>query len=220
MENNSYLKKLIIKILKSIIGYLIISMGNALMIYADLGLNSWGILHQGISIQTPLSFGQALQLLGATIIVICIMFGNIPGIGTMLNMYFVGVFTDFFKDAGFFSTPGSLPGKFAMLLISVLLIDFGMFIYLRESIGAGPKDGLMLILTQRSGKDLGLIRTCMELTAVLFGYLLGGKFGIGTIIAAIILGPILRTMFKIFNYNPGENRHENVFETFRRLKHN
>ena len=218
MKNTFCFKKLIIKILRSIIGYLIISLGNVLMIYADLGLNSWGILHQGISLQTPLTFGQASQLLGSTIIVICLMFGTIPGIGTVLNMYFVGQFTDIFKDMQLFLTPVSTFGKFAMLLSGVIFMDIGIFLYLRESIGAGPKDGLMILLTEKSNLDLGLVRTCMEVSAVFFGYILGGKFGIGTIIAAIILGPILRFIFKIFKYDPKKMKHENIIEMLKKIK--
>lgn len=213
-----YLKELIIKIIKSIIGYIIISFGNVLMIYADLGLNSWGILHQGISMQTPLTFGQALQALGITIIVICFLFGLYPGLGTILNMYFVGLFTDTFKNSSIFVIPDSIFLKFIMLLVAILAIDIGMFIYLREAIGAGPKDGLMLLLTKKTRFNIGLVRTCMELTAIFIGFMLGGKFGIGTIIAAVSLGPGLKFLFKTFKYDPKKVEHESLFDTLKRLK--
>ncbi len=219
MGNNTvYYKKLIIKIFRVIVGLLIISIGNVLMIYADLGLNSWGILHQGISLQTPLTFGQASQLLGFSIIVVCFVFGGPPGIGTVLNMYFIGELTDLLKDAYIFATPNSDIMKYIMLFLAIFMMDLGMFIYLKETIGAGPKDGLMILLAKKSGFDMGLVRTCMEVTAVIIGFILGGKFGIGTIIAALTLGPLLGFLFNIFNYDLKKMRHESLFETLKRIK--
>ncbi|MCK9216441.1 MAG: hypothetical protein M0P77_00765 [Firmicutes bacterium] len=220
MENSLYLKTLTGKVFKIITGLFIISLGNVLMIYANLGLNSWGILHQGISLQTPLTFGQASQLLGLFIIVICSTLGSFPGIGTILNMYFVGAFTDLLKDSHLFTTPRTIYMQFVMLIFAILIMDIGMYLYLKEKIGAGPKDGLMLILTKRCNLDMGLIRTIMEVTAVVIGFLLGGKFGIGTIIAALALGPILRYLFKIFGYDPKKVKHEDLLETIKQIKSN
>lgn len=197
-----------------------ISSGNVLMLSADLGLSAWGILHHGISIRTPLSFGQASQLIGLLIIAICYIFGITPGIGTIFNMYFVGIFTDLLKDMHIFKTPDLVFIKFVYLIISIILMDIGILLYIRENIGAGPKDGFMLLLTKRFSLDVGLARTFMELTAFSIGYILGGKFGPGTIIAALSLGPILKILLKTFNYDPQEAEHEDLVLTFKRATYN
>lgn len=217
MDKITYLKVYFWKIVRELFGYLLVAVGTVLMLYSDLGLNPWGILHQGISIQTPLTFGQASQALGFTIIIFCLFYKVVPGVGTIMNMYFVGKFIDMIKDIPLFVIPKSLILRLIMLFLGLVLMAFGMFFYLRENLGAGPKDGLMILLNKKTNLDIGMVRTLMELTAVFLGYIMGGKFGIGTIIVALALGPILRYIFKRFNYNTKEEVHENILETFKNI---
>lgn len=217
MNNTTYLKVYFWKILRGLFGCLLIALGTVLMLYADLGLNPWGILHQGISIQTPLTFGQASQALGFSIIIFCLFFKVVPGIGTVMNMYFVGKFIDILKDIPLFVIPRSLILKLIMLILGLILMAFGMFFYIKENLGAGPKDGLMILINKKTNLDIGVVRTIMEVTAVLLGYMMGGRFGIGTIIVALALGPTLRYIFKKFNYNTKEEVHENIIETFKNI---
>jgi uncharacterized membrane protein YczE len=78
----------------------------------------------------------------------------------------------------------------------------------------------MILLNKKSNLDIGIVRTGMEISAVVAGYLLGGQFGIGTIISALILGPVLRFIFKLNNYNPKEIVHENIIDTYRNIRGN
>lgn len=200
-----------------LIGYALVSFGTILFLYSDLGLNSWGILHQGLSLRTTLTFGQASQAFGLFLVIICLFFKVVPGIGTILNMYFIGKFIDLIDSLSIISTPGSLILKFIMLLLGTVIMAYGMFFYLKENLGAGPKDGLMILLNKRLNLDIGLVRTGMEIFAVIVGYLLGGKLGIGTIISALFLGPALDFIFKANHYNPKEIVHESFIDTYNKI---
>ena len=205
------------KLLMELIGYVLVALGTILFLYSDLGLNSWGIFHQGLSMQTILTFGQASQTFGFFLVIVCLFFKVIPGIGTILNMYFIGRFIDLIDSFSIIQTPHSLFLKFIMLFLGTFTMAYGMFFYLKENLGAGPKDGLMILLNKKSNLDIGIVRTGMELSAVIVGYLLGGKFGIGTIISALILGPLLRFIFKLNNYNPKVIVHENIIDTYHNI---
>lgn len=200
-----------------LMGYAFVSFGTILFLYSDLGLNSWGLLHQGLSLRTALTFGQASQAFGLFLVITCLFFKVVPGIGTILNMYFIGKFIDLIDSFSIIRTPDSLILKFAMLLSGTVIMAYGMFFYLKENLGAGPKDGLMILLNKKSGLDIGLVRTGMEVSAVIAGYLLGGKFGIGTIISALLLGPVLNFIFKANHYNPKEIVHESLIDTYNKI---
>lgn len=217
MNKTIYLKTYFWKIVKALFGCFLVSLGTVCMLYSGLGLNPWGILHQGISIQTSLTFGQASQYLGFAIIIVTLFYKVIPGIGTIINMYFIGKFIDLIKDNSLLSTPDSLVLKFILLFLGLILMAFGIFIYLKENLGAGPKDGLMVLINKNINLDVGIIRTLMELTALILGYIMGGEFGIGTVIVALGLGPTLRYIFKVFKYNTKEEVHENMFKTFNNI---
>ena len=208
------------KLLMEFIGYAFVALGTILFLYSDLGLNSWGIFHQGLSLRTILTFGQASQAFGFFLVMICLFYKVIPGIGTIFNMYFIGKFIDLIDSFSIIHTPDSLVLKIVMMLLGTVTMAYGMFFYLKENLGAGPKDGLMILLNKKSNLDIGIVRTGMEISAVVAGYLLGGQFGIGTIISALILGPVLRFIFKLNNYNPKEIVHENIIDTYRNIRGN
>lgn len=207
-----YLQKITI----AIGGCALVGLGTILMLQSKMGLNSWGVLHQGISLHTPLSFGQASQALGLAILLVCMAFGLYPGLGTIINMYFCGMFMDVFKRMEI-SIPATLAGRMFYLLSGVILLAYGMYLYISQGLGAGPKDGLMLLLHRLTNKDIAAVRTGMELAAVGIGCLLGGELGLGTILGAVILGPILRTFYRMFHFDPKKSEQENVVETLRTI---
>lgn len=205
------------KIILQMIGFALVAWGTLLFLYSDLGLNSWGLFHQGLSLQTPLTFGQAAQAFGSLLIIISLFFRVIPGLGTILNMFFIGIFIDLFDSFAILYTPNSMILKLLMLLLGIVVMAYGMFFYLKENLGAGPKDGVMILLHRITNLDIGIVRTAMEVSAVIAGYLLGGDFGIGTIISAFTIGPALSIICKLHKYKPKETYQENVIDTFKRI---
>lgn len=209
---------LFLRYVKLMIGLFICAVGQNLFLYCDLGMNPWNVFHQGLSLHLPITLGQASQTVGLIIITICMFFKIFPGIATILNMYFIGFFVDMLINSNIMSTPETIIGKVIMCVSGVVVLSLGMFLYMSQELGAGPRDGLMLALTQRTRFKVGTIRNFMEITVLIVGILLGGKFGAGTIIASFLAGPALQTIFKIFKSNPKELKQENLIEVYNKLK--
>ena len=216
--SNFKTSNLLFRYIKLMIGLFICAVGQNLFLYCDLGMNPWSVFHQGLSLHLPLTLGQASQIVGLIIITVCMFFKIFPGIATILNMFFVGYFVDMLINLNVMSTPETLVGKVIMCISGVVVLSFGMFIYMSQELGAGPRDGLMLALTQRTRFKVGAIRNFMEITVLIIGIIMGGKFGIGTVIASLLAGPVLQNIFKIFKVNPKELKQENLIEIFKRLK--
>lgn len=219
--NDTYitlLKEMLLKSLKILFGFFLVALGTVLLLHSDLGLNPWGVLHHGISIRTPLTFGQASQIVGFSAVLLCSCFKIIPGIGTIFNMIFFGLFIDILNQSGLFFIPQNIKHKLLMLALGILATAIGTYLYMRENLGAGPRDGLMLLLCKKLKFKAGTIRSGIEMTVISLGYALGGKVGIGSLIIALTLGPTLNRIFSVFNYDVKKNHQENVVETFSRFK--
>lgn len=187
-------------------GFAICSFGIAMMYQGrDLGLGPWDVLHTGIMNHTPLTFGQVSQIMGFIVIMFGLLLGIYPGLGTVLNMLFVGLMIDIFDKLLF--TPQTFWGKIIMLKLGLWILCVGIYYYLNCGLGAGPRDGLMLGIVKKTKLPLAVIKTSMELTVLFLGYLLGGKVGIGTIIVALTMGYALQTVFSFVKYDSQKTVH-------------
>lgn len=210
---------LFFKLLRAIGGNFFSAFGTAMMLNADLGLNPWSILHQGLSYQLSITFGQASQLVGGTLIIVCCLKKFYPGLATICNMFFFGLFVDLIQATGLLPMPSSLAGRWLLLICGNIVMAFGCTVYLHERLGAGPKDGLMLYIDQHCRLNVGTIRVIMEVTAVVFGALMGGSLGWGTVFCAFTFGPIMRLFFKLFSFDSSQPQ-ENIVQTCRRFRDN
>lgn len=200
--NSSAFKKTFKHLPRLILGFVIIALGINLSLYADLGTNPWGTFHQGVSRITPLTFGQVTQLTGVVIILLSLIIKIYPGIGTILNMLFIGLLVDWMDALNLISTPDSMAMKIVFLIIGTFLFNYGVYIYLSCELGAGPRDGLMVGLVKITGKSVSVIRPIIEVTIVIIGIFLGGSYGIGTVINAFGGGYVLNTIFDFHKFNP------------------
>lgn len=190
------------KYLKLILGFIVISLGTNLTLHSNLGMNPWGTFHQGISLISPLTFGQVSQLTGLVIIALSLFIGIRPGIGTVLNMILIGIFVDLIEKFNLIPSPDALWIKFAYLFIGLFIFNYGVYLYLSVNLGAGPRDGLLVGLVILTGKTVTLIRPLIEITVLTIGILLGATYGIGTIVNALLGGWILQRIFKFHNFVP------------------
>ncbi|NLM43190.1 MAG: hypothetical protein GX201_04135 [Clostridiales bacterium] len=214
----AFIKELVYKSLRILFGLFISALGTVLLINADLGLNPWNVLNQGISLNTSLTFGQAAQTVGLCIVLCCSFFKTVPGVGTLLNMFFIGFFVDILNQLSLFSVPQNMIYKLLMLACGIIAFALGTCFYIRENLGAGPRDTLMVVLCKRTRFKAGTIKVGIELIVIFIGYLLGGKVGVGSLIIALTVGPVLNKVFSIFNYDVKKNHQENIIETFNRFK--
>jgi uncharacterized membrane protein YczE len=168
-------------------GILVLGVGITLTIRAELGVSPYDVLHQGLADLTGLSFGTVVVLLGLAILLVWIPLGQAFGIGTIINTLTVGFVVDF--GLSIVPEPGDDAVRWAMLLGGIVITAFGMGLYIGAGLGPGPRDGLMTGLAAK-GFPLWLVRTVLELTALVIGWLLGGDVGVGTVLFAFGIGPL------------------------------
>lgn len=200
-----YQKEMIIsdlhKLGKLIVGFLIMSVGITLNIRAGLGLSSWNIFHNGLENVIPLTFGQIIQIVGLIILVLSVVFlKSKVGPGTILNILLVGFFIDTSKEI-ISVIPDLLIMRILFLACGILLMTFGRALYISTRLGPGPRDGLFVGLSRVTQIDVKYIKPAIEFTVLVIGYLLGGVFGIGTIITIVISGYLVQFFFTVLGFD-------------------
>jgi uncharacterized membrane protein YczE len=162
-----------------------------------LGLSPWDTLHQGIAKHTPLSFGSASICVGVVVMGGAWALGAKVGVGTVANAVLVGSFivvlTEIPQVDGLSEDP--LGVRIALLVVAMPLFGIGSALYIGAWFGAGPRDSLMVIVGQRTGVRLGVVRAGIEVCALAAGFALGGKIGIGTVVFALTIGPAVEAGF-------------------------
>jgi uncharacterized membrane protein YczE len=167
-----------------------LGVGLALMVDARLGLGPWEVLHQGISRHTGIPIGTTGIIVG-----FCVLVGWIPlrqriGVGTVVNMVGVGLLID--GTLALLPHLSSLGWRVLALGAGVVLVGLGSGLYIGAGLGPGPRDGLMTGVSARRGHSLRLVRTALELSALGAGWLLGGTIGVGTVLFAVAIGPVVQ----------------------------
>lgn len=175
------------KLLNLYVGLVLFGASMALMIRARLGLDSWDVLHQGIARRGGWQFGWVVIAVGALVLLAWIPLRQRPGVGTVSNVIVVGLAVDAALDV--------LPDVDAMWL-RIVLLSGGILLngvatglYIGAGLGPGPRDGLMTGLAAR-GHSIRVVRTAIEVTVLAAGWLLGGSVGVGTVVFALVIGPL------------------------------
>ncbi len=178
-------------------GLVVFGLGIALMARAGLGLGPWEAFHQGIARQAGLQLGTVSILLGIPILGLWWPLGERPGIGTLLNVVLIGSST----NVGLVVLPAQAEpvGQLVQMLAGVLVIGVGSGLYLAADLGPGPRDGLMTGIHHRFGWSIRRSRTLVELTVLVAGWALGGTIGLGTVVFALGIGPVVQVMLGIFD---------------------
>ena len=164
--------------------------GLAMMVLADLGLGPWEVLHQGLSRRTGIPIGTMGIIVGVVVLLGWIPLRQRVGVGTVANTIWIGLVIDAVLAVA--TEPAGMLARAALLLGGVALMGVGSGFYIGAGLGAGPRDGLMTGLSTRSGRSIRLVRTLLELSALGIGWLLGGTVGIGTVVFALGIGPVVQ----------------------------
>lgn len=171
-----------------------------LMLESDLGLMPWDVLHQGVALQGGWSMGRVAVATSFVVLLAWIPIRQKPGIGTISNAVVIGVVFDlvngWFGDALGDVQPA---GRMGLLLAGIVLNAIATAAYIGAHFGPGPRDGLMTGISRRSGWSVRLVRTLIEGSVLLAGYLLGGTFGLGTVAYALAIGPMIQLMLPLFD---------------------
>ena len=172
-------------------GLLLFGVSIALLLRAELGLDPWDVLHQGVARSAGFSFGSVVIATSFLVLALWIPLRQRPGVGTIANAVMVGLVADF--TTPLLPAPGHLFEQWIMLCAGVVLTALASATYIGAGLGPGPRDGLMMGLAAR-GHSIGRVRTAIELTVLLAGWLLGGTVGIGTAVFALAIGPLIQIM--------------------------
>lgn len=164
--------------------------GMAMQVRGALGLDPWNVLHQGLERHTRLSFGTILVIVGLLVIALWIPLRQRPGVGTLANAVWVGVSADL--ALRFIPESELLVVRIPELVAGIVGVGFAGALYIGAGLGPGPRDGLMTGLHARGLGSIRLMRTCVEVTVLLVGWLLGGGVGLGTVLFALAIGPIIQ----------------------------
>jgi uncharacterized membrane protein YczE len=167
----------------------------AVMVRAGLGLDPWDVFHQGLSGRTGMTIGVASAVVGVAVLLAWIPLRNRPGIGTVANVIVIAVTVD--AALAVLPEPTGLPLRIAMMLGAVLLNAVSTVLYIGAGLGPGPRDGLMTGLVARTGLSVRLVRTSIEATVLTVGWLLGGTVGVGTVVYAIGIGPLVQLILRL-----------------------
>lgn len=162
----------------------------AMMVRAGLGLDPWDVFHQGLALRTGMTIGTASALVGVAVLLAWIPLRNRPGIGTVANVIVIAVAVD--VALWLLPTPTSLPVRIAMMVTAVVLNAVSTVLYIGAGLGPGPRDGLMTGLVVRTGRSVRLVRSAIEVTVLTAGWLLGGTVGVGTLLYAFGIGPLVQ----------------------------
>jgi len=194
------LKELLLRVAILMLGLTIAHLGVTLFILADLGSDPFNVLVQGIYRTLSSIFDWPFLTHGRTHIVICFLIilallavdRSYIKIGTILCMIFGGPIIDIFTVAltPVFSISSSLAFKIVMLALGCVILAYGMTIVIKSEAGTGPNDLVSVVISDKSGKKFSIVRVIVDVSFVVVGFLLGGSFGIGTIICAFCVGPV------------------------------
>jgi uncharacterized membrane protein YczE len=177
-------------------GLLLYGFSMGVMVRAGMGLDPWDVLHQGLARYLPFSFGITIVLVSAVVLLLWIPIRQRPGVGTLSNAVVIGLATDA-SLAVLPAAPNVAVGITAMLASLVLNAVAGAM-YLGAGMGPGPRDGLMTGLVARGVGSVRLVRTGLEGSVLLIGWLLGGSVGVGTVLYALGIGPLLQVLLPRF----------------------
>jgi uncharacterized membrane protein YczE len=190
-------KKVPRRLLQLYIGLLLYGLSGALQVRSGLGLDPWDVFHQGVSRHIGVAIGTVVIIVGAAVLLAWIPLRQRPGIGTLSNVVLIGVS----MNASLMWLPHvHLVGwRVTDMLTGVLLCGVATGMYIGANLGPGPRDGLMTGLARRTGSSIRLTRTCLEITVLAAGWLLGGTVGIGTVIFALAIGPLAQVFLPLFH---------------------
>ncbi|MBN2898431.1 MAG: hypothetical protein JXO44_06635 [Clostridia bacterium] len=213
------MKQFYIRMLRLIFGLFLYAVGIVITLNAHIGYAPWDVFHVGFAKMTGISIGTASIIAGAVIGILALFLGEKLGLGTILNMFLIGIFLDLILALQILPTATNMLLGIMMLIVGLFVIAFATYFYIGSAFGAGPRDSLMVALTRKTNMPVGICRGIIELLAVVVGWRLGGMVGIGTIISALCIGICVETTFKLLKFDTTEVQHETLNMTYKLLFH-
>lgn len=178
------------RVTQLVLGLVLFGISMALLLRSALGLEPWGVLHYGLIQHIPLTYGQMTIAVSFVALVLWIPLRQWPGLGTILNAVIIGLAVD--ATLAVVPEVRSLAVRIVVMLIAIVGNGIAGALYIGSQLGAGPRDGLMTGLAHRTGASIRLVRTLLEIAVVSLGWALGGTVGVGTVMYALLIGPLVQ----------------------------
>jgi uncharacterized membrane protein YczE len=186
---------MLVRLAQLYLGLVLYGISSSLLVLANLGLDPWDVFHQGLSRTFGLAIGTWAIIVGVAVLLLWIPLRQRPGIGTVSNVILVGLTMD--VVLGHVHAPHAMAVRIACLVCGVFLNGVATGAYIGAGLGPGPRDGLMTGLAAR-GHSIRVVRTGLEVTVLVVGWLLGGTVGVGTLVYALSIGPLAHVFIPLF----------------------
>ncbi|MFD8210179.1 YitT family protein [Streptomyces sp. NPDC059695] len=177
-------------------GLTLYGVSSALLVRSGLGLEPWGVLHQGLAEKTGLTIGAVSIVVGAVVLLLWVPIRQRPGLGTVSNVFAIGLAMD--ATLALVPDVDGLVRQVPLLVLGIALNGVATGLYIAARFGPGPRDGLMTGLHRLTGRSVRLVRTAIEVVVVATGFLLGGSVGVGTVLYALAIGPLAQFFLRRF----------------------
>lgn len=184
------------RLVQLLIGLFLYGIAIALMVRAGIGLSPWDVLAQGLSLKTGIPFGFVTNLVGLVVLAFWIPLRQRPGLGTVLNVLLVGPSAQLGLDL--LPQQTELWAQVLFFVAGLALLAVATGLYIGPRLGPGPRDGLMTGLHARTGRPIWMVRTAIEVTVLIIGWVLGGNVGVGTLAFALLVGPLCSVTLPFF----------------------
>ena len=203
-----------------ILGLFFYAVGNFLGVKAGAaGTNAWNTLSLGLVESTGITFGTAGLIISFIVIGIDIIGKGKIGFGTVLNGVLISIMADILLNVFAFipEASNSIIGAI-YTLVGQTVISFATILYMKPSLGCGPRDTLMVIVGLKFPKaPIGTVKFGLEIAVLIVGIILGAPFGIGTILVMALQAAIFQFVCRICHYEPRDIVHEDFRDTYRRF---
>ncbi|WP_297521784.1 hypothetical protein [uncultured Clostridium sp.] len=204
------LKKVFLRLMG---GFILCASSTVFMLNSGLGLSPWDVFHQGVSENIGITLGTASVLVSILLLGVGAILGQKLGLGTVLNMIIIGPIIDFIIYIDIIPKSTNILTGSIMMIIGMLTMGFGCYLYIGCGLGCGPRDGVMIALSKKFNMQIKVIRGLIEVTVLTLGFILGGSVGLGTFISAIGLGYCLQFVFKLKKFEVEKVIHKSLKES-------
>ena len=206
------------RLLKLVFSLFLCALGSYMGIQANVGLAPWECFQTGVMYKTGFMYGNIVVSVGLIVIIVDLILKERIGVGTLCNAMFVGKFIDFFNYIDLIPKLDNFALGVCLLFAGQVVLSVGTCFYVKVGLGAGPRDSLMVAIGRRLNKfPIGAVRWLIEITVIFFGYIMGAKVGVGTLISVFGMGTIMEYTFRILKFDIKSVKHENFIDTINHI---
>ena len=199
-------------------GLLLFGLGVYLTIQANIGAAPWDCFSLGLSATLGMRFGDAAVLVSFLVVGVDLLLREKIGIGMLLDAVIVGKTVDLLNLIGLVPSGHSPFTGVLLMVLGMTVNSFAQAIYMRAALGCGPRDTLMVGLGRKLDRlPIGAVSGGLQAAVALAGFLLGGPIGLGTVMYAVMQGPIMELAFRLMRFDAKAVRHQDILESARIL---